>query len=645
MHSNIQTPLIDRELFFGDPEISGAKCSPNGEWLSFIKPFKGTRNIWIKKLNEPFDSARPITDDRHRPIGAYFWTRDNRYILYIQDKAGNENFMIYAVDPYDSTPADTVPEARNLTDKENVRVQIYKVSKSDPDVLFIGINDRDPSWHDLYSLRISSGELTLLRENHERMVAWIFDLKDELRLAMRSNEDGSTDLLRLDQEGSEVIYHCSVLEGFHPVMFHPNLDAVYMVSDVGKEVDLSRLILLDIYSKSIEWIESDPENKVDFGSVSFSDLDYRMIATIYEDDKTRIYWKDKDFEDDFVLVQNQFPNHQISFNHSTTDEQLWLFSISSDQDPGAVYSFDRRSKEIVFQYRPRPNLPLESLSSMEPVRYPSSDGLIIQGYLSLPKGVEPSSLPLIVLPHGGPWARDSWGYHSYAQFLANRGYAVLQANFRSSVGFGKKFMDAGNLQWGELMQDDLTWGVYYLVSRGIADARRVGIMGGSYGGYAALAGLCFTPDVYACGVSIVGPSSLLTLLDSIPPYWEAGRTMFHTRMGDPRTEEGEKKMKKQSPLYSIHQIKAPLLVVQGANDPRVKKHESDQIVRAMQEKQLDVEYLCADDEGHGFARPVNNMAFLMACEKFLAKHLGGRAQEDGPDAVVQRLAELRVQSL
>jgi dienelactone hydrolase len=279
---------------------------------------------------------------------------------------------------------------------------------------------------------------------------------------------------------------------------------------------------------------------------------------------------------------------------------------------------------------------------MQPMRYKSSDGLEIPAYLSLPKGVKARNLPLIVFPHGGPWARDTWGFRSYAQFLANRGYAVLQPNFRGSTGYGKKFLNAGNKQWGDLMQDDLTWGVKHLVAAGLADPKRVGIMGGSYGGYATLAGVTFTPDLYAAAVSIVGPSNLLTLLETIPPYWEAGRIIFHERMGNPNTPEGKKQLERQSPLNSAARIKTPLMVVQGANDPRVKKAESDQIVIALRDRGFPVEYLCAPDEGHGFQRPVNNMAMMAAAEKFFAKYLQARFQEGGTPAVMQRLPEITV---
>jgi dipeptidyl aminopeptidase/acylaminoacyl peptidase len=636
-------PIIDREIFFGDPEISGGQLSPDGKYMSFIKPYRGTRNIWVKKTEAAFQTAKPLTADEKRPVTSYFWSRNSKYILYVQDKDGNENYQVFAVNPSDKADDETgVPASRNLSNKENTRVYLYAVPKTMPDILYLGLNDRDPSWHDLYELKISTGELKLLRQNTDRITGWVFDRKDKLRLAERTNVDGSTDILRVDPKGFVKIYSVGPLESAYCVNFHEDGQRVYMITNKGDNTNLSQLILLNITNQKEELVETDPKKRVDIGSVSFSDLDNRIIATFYEDEKSRIYWRDKSFEDDYKTLKKSFNGLEVSFNSSTTDEKKWLISVYSDTDNGAVYSFDRTSKKTKFQYRPRPKLSNTDLSPMKAISYKSSDGLEIPAFLTLPKGYAPKNLPLIVNPHGGPWARDYWGYDSYAQFLANRGYAVLQMNFRGSTGYGKKFLDAGNRQWGDKMQDDITWGVKHLVSKGIADPNRVGIMGGSYGGYATLAGVTFTPDLYACAISIVGPSSLLTLLNSIPPYWEAGRKIFHLRMGDPTNAQGEAQLKRQSPLFYVDSIRTPLMVVQGANDPRVKKAESDQIVYAMHKSNIPVQYICAPDEGHGFARPVNNMAFLAAAEKFFAEHLGGRFQESMSPELKKRLKEITI---
>ncbi|MCW5977408.1 MAG: prolyl oligopeptidase family serine peptidase [Bryobacteraceae bacterium] len=635
-------PLIDRELFFGDPEISGARLSPDGKYIAFMKPWNDTRNIWVKKTEEPFDAARRVTAETKRPIPAFFWSWDSKYLLYVQDKDGDENYNIWSVSPSAAPPAGAeVPEARNLTNVQGVRAQIYAQPRSDADLLYIGLNDRDKAWHDLYKLKISTGETTLLRRNTERLMGWVFDNKDQLRLAVRSADNGDIETLRVDPAGFQKIYSCDVLEQCFPARFSKDNSKVYMMTNRG-ERNLAGLTLLDPATGKEELVEEDPQKRVDLGFPMFSEKTDELVATFYEDDRTRIYWKNKDFEKDYEWLIKRLPGKEVRAGSSSRDENLWLVSAFADTEPGESYLFDRKAKKLTLQYRVREGINRDHLSKMEPIRYESSDGMEIPGFLTLPKGYPAKDLPVIVNPHGGPWARSNWGYNGMAQFLANRGYAVLQPNFRASTGYGKKFLNAGNRQWGDKMQDDITWGVKYLAQKGIADPKRIGIMGGSYGGYATLAGVAFTPDLYAAGVAIVAPSNLITLMASIPPYWEAGRKMFHQRMGDPNTEEGKAQLVRQSPLTSAGKIKTPLLVAQGANDPRVNQAESDQIVIALRDRDFPVEYLVAPDEGHGFARPVNNMALMMSAEKFLAKHLGGRFQEGGKPEVVARLKEITV---
>ena len=638
-----QPPLIDRELFFGDPEISGAQISPDGKYIAFLKPLNKTRNIWVKKTDAPFDSAKPITNDTKRPIPGYLWSRDGKYVLYAQDKLGDENYNVYAVDPAAApvAPAE-VPAARNLTDLKGVRAMIYDVPRSEPDIIYVGLNERDKSWHDLYKVRISTGERTLLRQNTDRITGWIFDLKDQLRLASRSADNGDTEILRVDDKGFTKIYSCDVLETCAPVRFHKDGKRFYLETNKGAGENLEKLVLMDAETGKEELVERDPENRVDFGSALFSEVGDQLIATVYQYEKTRIYWKDKTYEADYKFLEGKLPGNEINFSSHTRDEQLWLISAHSDTEPGQTFLFDRQSKKLTPQYKIRERLPRQDLARMEAIRYESSDGLEIPAYLTLPKGVHARNLPTLILPHGGPWGRDAWGYNSFAQFFANRGYAVLEPNFRSSTGYGKKFLNAGNRQWGDKMQDDLTWGAKYLAAKGIADPKRTGIIGGSYGGYATLAGVTFTPDLYAAAVSIVGPSNLITLLDSIPPYWEPIRKMFYQRMGDPGTPEGKAQLQRQSPLNSAGKIKTPLMVVQGLNDPRVNKAESDQIVIALRDRGFPVEYLVAPDEGHGFQRPVNNMAMIAAAEKFFAHYLGGQYQEDMTPEVATRLREITV---
>lgn len=636
-------PLIDRELIFGNPEYAGAQISPDGKYISFIKPYKDTMNVWVKGFDEPFSAARPMTADTVRPVRNYFWSRDSRYILFVQDKGGDENFNVYAVNPADKPAAGSdVPAARNLTDAKGVRAIIQAVPESDPDAIYVGINDRDKAWHDLYKVKISTGERTLISENRDRYQGMIFDNADKLRLATRAAQNGDTEILKIGADGKAAkIYDCNAFETCAPIRFHKDNKRIYVRTNKGN-VDLVELALMDADTGAVTKVESDPLGKVDLDSVWFSDLTDELEATVYEDDRERIYFKDKRIEKIYGDIKKRLGNRDLAFQSVTKDEQKFIVVSYSDVDPGTVWTYDVKSKNLSTLYQVREKLDRSALSPMKPVRYKSSDGLEIPAYLTIPKGSSGKNMPAVLFIHGGPWGRDSWGFSSYAQFLANRGYVVLQPNFRASTGYGKKFLNAGNNEWGQKMQDDITWGKKWLVEQGIADPKRVAIMGGSYGGYAALAGVTFTPDEYAASVAIVPPSNLVTLLDSIPPYWEAIRATFYKRMGDPRTPEGLAQMKRQSPLTFADRIKTPLMVVQGANDPRVKQRESDQIVVALRDRNYPVEYLLAPDEGHGFARPVNNMAMIAASEKFLAKHLGGRHQESMTPAVSKRLAEITV---
>lgn len=635
--------LIDRDLFFGNPEISGGQLSPDGKYVAFMKEYNGIMNIWVKEFDASFDEARPLTDSE-RPLYGYFWSGDGKYILYVKDKGGDENINIFAVNPSDEAPADLVPVSRNLTDFNEVTAQIYQVSDNDHDLMFIGLNKRDKAWHDLYSMRISTGELELLYENTERIVGYDFDWDDNLRIYYQSDEQGNTYMLYKRGESLESIYETSVTESAYITGWNEDNSKCYMITNKG-DLDLSTLYLLYPETGKMDKIESDPENRVDFGGLSLDQNTRKIISTSYTDDKTRVYFKDKEREKIYTHLKEQFPGREIDFVSATKDYSMFLVTVWGDKYASEVWLYMPEHKDLIQQYVPRPKLKeIEVLlSEMTPIRYKSSDGLEIPAYLTVPNGCKAQQLPLVVLVHGGPKGpRDYWGYDPLVQFLANRGYAVLQPNFRASGGYGKKFMNAGDLQWGLLMQDDITWGVKHLIKEGIVDENKVAIMGGSYGGYATLAGLAFTPEMYACGVDIVGPSNIFTLLESIPPYWEAGRAFLHGMVGDPNTPEGEKRIREASPLFSADKITKPLLIIQGANDPRVKQAEADQIVVAMRDNGRQVSYILADDEGHGFAKPVNKMAMFAEVERFLAPILGGRFQEDMPDDVAARLKEITV---
>lgn len=638
------TPLLDRDLFFGNPEISGGQLSPDGQWISFMKEYEGIMNIWVKKFDEPFEAARPLTDSK-RPLYGYFWTDDGKYILYVKDNDGDENMNVFAVDPHTGGGTSEVPDSRNLTPLTDVRAQIYNVSINNPDLMMIGLNDRDPAWHDLYQLEISSGKRTLIYENNDRIVGYDFDWDDKLRLLYRMDEKGNTFILRINDDKSLTsIYETNVSEQAGVSGWNEDNSRMYLITNKG-DLDLLTLFLMDPMTGEKKLIESDPEGRVDFGGLSIDRHTRKMISTSYTDDKTRIYWRDKDREVIYNFLINKFPGREVSFQSTTRDQKKFLISVWGDRYASESWFFDSETRDLVFQYTPRPKLKeVEAhLSPMTPVSYKSSDGLTIPGYLTIPQGTNGKNLPVVVLVHGGPKGpRDFWGYNAEAQFLANRGYAVLQPNFRASGGYGKAFMNAGDLQWGKLMQDDITWGVKYLIEQGIADPKRVAIMGGSYGGYATLAGLAFTPELYAAGVDIVGPSNIFTLLESIPAYWEPAKAFLYAMTGDPNTEEGRERIREASPLFHADRINRPLLIIQGANDPRVKQPEADQIVIALRDKGKEVSYLLAEDEGHGFAKPVNRMAMYAEVERFLAGILKGRYQKEMPADVAKRLDELRV---
>lgn len=636
-------PLLDRETFFGNPRISGGQISPDGRHVSFLQELDGKLNVWVKGIDDPFDAAHPVTADTVRPVTNYFWSEDGKWILYAQDKAGDENFRVYAVDPSAAPAAGSrVPPARDLTPYENVQARIVSVPENDPSRILVALNDRNPQLHDVYRVSLETGERELVIENDENVAGWLADLEGTVRLGIRIDDEGNTEVLRVEGDALPVVYTCNSMESCGPIQFHVDGRRVYMVTNKG-DLDLMQLILFDPATGAEEVVEIDPEGEADFSDALFSETTDELMATAYLGDRTRWYPKTDDFARDLERARAELPDGDLGFRSMTNDGRFLLVAVSSDVDPSATYIYDREAGTFELLYRTRPEVPSDQMATMRPVRYTARDGVEVPAYLTVPHGVEAKDLAVVVVPHGGPWARDAWGFDNLSQFLANRGYAVLQPNFRGSTGYGKRFLNLGNKEWGTgTMQHDLTDGVRWLVEEGIADPDRVAIMGGSYGGFATLAGVAFTPDVYAAGVDIVGPSNIVSLIESIPPYWKPIQAIFNVRVGDLNDPADVARLRSQSPLFAADRIEAPLLVVQGANDPRVNKREADQIVIALRDRGRPVEYLVAPDEGHGFLNEENNLALFARTEAFLGQHLGGRAQKDVPPKVAERLTRMTV---
>jgi dipeptidyl aminopeptidase/acylaminoacyl peptidase len=631
-------PIIPLTHFFDNPEIAGAQISPDGRWLTYLKPYRGKLNVHLRSLVSRMADRR-LTSDTARPVAGYFWSADSRYVLYVQDKGGNENYHVYRV-PIAGT---AVPVARDLTPYEGVRAVIFAVPRDLPGRILVGLNKRSPEAFDAYWLDLATGDTSMAAQNPGRILGYLLDKQHRLRAASGSNEQGGTDIYARasDQAEWRKIASYPATENVAPLRVHPDGRQLYMSSNHG-ETDLAQLVLLDLETGATTPVESDPEKAVDFGAAVFSDITDSLLATVYVADTVRIYPKNERFARDVANIK-RLHDGTPGVSSMTRDETKYVVTFDSPTDPGATYLYDRTTGRARFLFRPRPWLVPRHLAPMQPVSFQSIDGLTIHGYLTTPVGVPRRNLPLVLVVHGGPWARDTWGYDSEAQLLANRGYAVLQINYRGSTGYGKSFYNAAVKEWAGKMHTDLIDGVRWAVREGIADSSRVAIYGGSYGGYATLVGLTFTPEVFACGVDYVGPSSLVTLIESFPPYWKPFlEGSFYRHVGNPAVAPDVEDMKKRSPLFFVDRIQDPLLIVQGANDPRVTKREADQMAIALRDRGVKVRYILAPNEGHGFANPDNRLALYRAMELFFKDCLGGRAQAAIAPAIEQHIARLSV---
>lgn len=603
-----QTDLIPRSVLFGNPERNDPQISPDGTMLGYLAPDQGVLNVWVRTLGKRDD--RVITNDRKRGIRNLTWQYDSNNILYTQDQNGDENWRVYQTNIVSK-------QTRDLTPYDKVRADIVGYEPTHPDTLLIQMNKRDPKLFDIHRIDLKTGEVTLDTENPGDVNGFQPDHDLQVRAAQVVTPDGGTVIRVRDDPKSpwRELMKWGADETLGQIAgFSPDNNALWVITSL--DANAARLLAVDMASGKRTAIAEDPQFDVSF--VVTQPKTNRLDAVVFLRERRDFQIIDKDFEPDLAALKKVRDADISDISRDLADDR-WVVTFQGDDAPVYYYLYDRSSKKATLLFSNRPALEKFTLAKVKPIEYKARDGMAIYGYLTTPAGFEARNLPMVVFPHGGPWGRDLWGYDPYAQWLANRGYAVLQPNFRGSTGYGKQYLNAGDRQWAGTMHTDLLDGKDWVVKQGIADEKKVCIMGGSYGGYATLAGLAFSPDAFACGIDIVGPSNLNTLLKAVPPYWSTILAVMHKRMGD-----SEEFLKSQSPLFKADQIKAPLLIGQGANDPRVNKAESDQIVAAMRKNNKPVEYYVFPDEGHGFARPLNRMAFNAASEEFLAKYLGGR---------------------
>ncbi|MEJ2054445.1 MAG: S9 family peptidase [Calditrichaceae bacterium] len=603
-------PLIPMKDFFKNPTKTSIKLSPNGEHLAYMQPWKNRMNVYVQKIGE--DKETKLTSATERDIAGFFWANNGR-IAYVQDKGGNENFHLFAVDI-------TGENLKELTPFEGVRVQVVDDLEDDEEFMLISMNKRNPQVFDVYRININSGDMKMIAENPGNIVGWMTDNDGKLRLAIVTDGVNNSILYReTEAEPFQTVLTTNFKETLDPLYFTFDNKYIYASSNLGRDKQV--IVKYDLKNKQeLEVLYQHPE--VDVDNLLRSKKRKVITGVMYVTDKRHYHFFDEDRKNLQKNLQQRLPELEVVVTSMSKDESKVMVRTFSDKSLGSYYYFNRESNEFRKLAEVSPWLDENQLCDMQPIKYQSRDGLTIHGYLTLPKGVEPKNLPVVINPHGGPWYRDRWGFNSEVQFLANRGYAVLQMNFRGSTGYGRKFWELSFKEWGKTMQNDITDGVKWLINQGIADSTRIGIYGGSYGGYAVLAGLAFTPEVYACGVDYVGVSNLFTLLASIPPYWEPMRQMLYEMVGNPETDK--ELLRAASPLFHADQIKAPLFVAQGANDPRVKKAESDQIVNALKERGIDVKYMVKENEGHGFHNEENRFDFYGAMEQFLGQHLNGK---------------------
>ena len=603
----LSSNYIPLEDFFKNPEKTAFEISPDGQKVAFMQPWENRLNVHVQAIGS--DEITRLTSATERDIAGYLWLGNSR-IGYVQDTAGDENFRLFAVNIDGTNQAD-------LTPFDSVRVQIIDELENNPQEMLIGLNKRDQRLHDVYRLNVLTGQMELIAENPGNISGWQTDHAGKLRLAFTADGVNTSILYRqTEQDTFHIILTTDFREEVNPMFFTFDNKNLYVSSN--RKRDKSALYIFDINTAT----ETDlifGHDEVDISWAMYSKKRKVLTGVSIYTSKQKYHFFDNWRENVQKDLEEKLPGVEVRLSDLDDNETMALVRTFNDKTRGAYYLYNTETKELSKLADISPWLDPLKMADMIPISYKSRDGLTINGYLTLPKDSSDKNLPVIVNPHGGPWARNRWGFNSEVQFLANRGYAVLQMNFRGSTGYGRNFKEIGFKQWGKSMQDDVTDGVHWLINEGIADKDRIGIYGGSYGGYATLAGVTFTPELYACGVDYVGPSNIFTLLNSLPPYWELYRQMFYEMVGNP--EDDKELLEEISPVFHVDKIKAPLFVAQGANDPRVKQAESDQIVEALKLKGIDVQYMVKDNEGHGFHNEENRMEFYNAMIVFLNKHM------------------------
>jgi dipeptidyl aminopeptidase/acylaminoacyl peptidase len=610
-----QPELIPREVLFGNPLKARPQISPDGTRLAYIAPVDDVLNVWVKTIGG--DDDKPITKDAERGIYRYFWAADSKHIMYLQDKGGNENWRLYGVN------LDT-EQIRDLTPYDDVQVRIVDRDKHFPNELLIAMNKDDARLHDVYHLDLQSGRLKRVAKNPGDVTGWVTDTNFKVLGAMAATPDGGFELrVRSSERASwkKLLTWDSVdAMTSGPILFSKDGKSIYLQD--SRDANAGRLVKMNLRTKKIDVIAEDP--RYDVGGIMIHPDTYEIQAVTFVKARTEWLVLDQSIREDFSAIK-QLHHGDFFISDRDNADDTWLVGFTADNGPVKYFAFDRETKTGTFLFDHKPDLNDYTLAPVEPVSFTSRDGLTIHGYITYPVGKTRTNLPLVLNVHGGPWARDTWGYNPEAQWLSNRGYVCLQINFRGSTGYGKEFLNAGDKEWGGNMHNDLVDGVEWAIDQGIADPEKVAIYGGSYGGYAALVGATFTPDLFCCSVAMCGPSNLITFIRAIPPYWSTYLALFHKRVGNPDTEE--EFLLSRSPLSKIDEVRIPMLIAQGANDVRVVQAESEQFVDALKEKGIEHEYLLFEDEGHGFLKPENRLEFYAATEKFLAKHLGGRYEE------------------